>query len=172
MLRFGWTLLLVVAATACFSDEPPIVGKAPGLDMKADKKGGEGAAQKRSKPLGPPWSEMRLPVENAHVMSATDQQLMLGFPEAAPSADQWKTALTEAGWVLSESGEQTEEGQAFLFSRGEDQLGMAIGIEDGATVVFIEEVNANSAKPVVQHHEEAPHKEVGDKDKPVPPKAP
>jgi len=146
MHSFRLMFLPLVALCACFPEGGPIEGTAPGLSTANSKKTNKQDAfgHRKNKPLGAPWSDMGLPSANAHVMDATEQHLMLGFPEEAPTTDQWKEALKASGWVLVDSGKQPSGSEAFVFTKGENKLGLAIGIEDGATVVYLEDVNAPS----------------------------
>ena len=89
--------------------------------------------------LTSPWSGMNLPTAGGNVVVSDANVLLIAYDGGSISsyASSYGAAVKADGWSQSEDY-STPEFTAILFTKGDGELGMAVGVEEGINFVYFE----------------------------------
>ncbi|MCK6504180.1 hypothetical protein L6R53_12400 [Myxococcota bacterium] len=93
------------------------------------------------------WNGMGLPVGDAQVL-LSDETIALMAWEAGDfgsSVSRWKESWTKAGYTVTDSFTDTDF-EAAIYTKGDAELGWAIGADQGAVLVYLEDLKVVPAE--------------------------
>ena len=101
--------------------------------------GGMSASDLPSVSLSSPWSSMNLPTAGGNVVVSDSNVLLVAYDGGSISsyASSYGSAVEKAGWSKTDDL-SSDDFQAILYSKGSGVLGLASGVEQGITFVYME----------------------------------
>jgi hypothetical protein len=93
------------------------------------------------------WNGMGLPVGDAQVL-LSDETIALMVWESgdfASGVSRWKDAWSKAGYTVQDSFTDTDF-EAAIYTKGDAELGWAIGADQGAVLVYLEDLKVVPAE--------------------------
>jgi hypothetical protein len=91
-----------------------------------------------------PWKSMSLPIDDGQVVLSDSTVLLIAYDGASVTSltNKWPGAVEAAGWRKADDY-STPEFTAIIFTKqgGTQQLGLAVGVEEGVTFVYMEDLD-------------------------------
>ena len=93
------------------------------------------------------WNGMGLPVGDAQVLVSDPTMSLMVWESGdfAASTSSWKEAWSKAGYTVADSFTDTDF-EAAIYTKGDAELGWAIGADQGAVLVYLEDLKVVPAE--------------------------